>query len=220
MLLQEGYKIMPVTGNAWVLDESQEFPCITNWDPLEWQQFQILVQQMERYGEAGGLAPEIIAIGSTTETFLFKYGINLYPLPDANGIKRNLTIEPGFNPRNFKEVLMTIGINSDEIPVFFSVALQKLNAEQNWGQLLGATFLGSETKPIVALDRSTLFYPYLGPSNFAHELGHVFSGSSSEDLPRQCEEAVLLGALKLEPVEHRSFIRTLLNQLQIRMGKN
>lgn len=217
MFSHQGLFIMPAPQTPWTILEG--FSCLGIWTALEWKQFQRLVEDMEKFGKAGGMDPGAIALASTVPCFVFQYGTNLIYRVANSDQTFSLTIPPGRKPGEYHQLLAERHVNSAEIPTVMNMTLQKITPDSPWGQMLGCNQVNAENT-IIAIDPYTLYYPYLGPSNFAHELGHALTKSADEDFPRLCEEAVLLGALKTEPVENHDFIEELLRQLHERMGKS
>lgn len=202
--------------SAWTLDNS--FYCLRSWTPTEWLAFAVLNEQMQIFGEVGGLLPAVIELASSVPTFPFNWGTNLIYPGQQPGSNIFLNIQNGQRVCDHRLQLADNGVDASQIPEILGITLQKQTLDGPWGQLLACNLADTEIR-IIGLDTNTIFYPYLGPSNFAHELGHAYTKSGDEEFPRICEEAVLLGALELETEENKVLVKILLDQLHRRMGK-
>ena len=114
-----------------------------------------------------------------------------------------------------QQLIDEYGIHPDRVPRDFNAAF-RLHPSGIIERTLGLHMhLKEIDQRMILLDPFTLYYPYLGESNYAHELAHF--ESPEEKYPHEVEEAVLLAARSLEPESEHALIDSLLNFVRIQM---
>ena len=189
-----------------------------DWLPSEWIAFSAMVEKFLTYGSAGGVEQRVLDLVSEIKVYPIPWGTVL-DVSDFFDCPMYVTIGAAADYQNIALQLSDqYKVRQEVVPRTWA-GLYKVNADHTVAQSFAAY---GEWKPnaekIVLMDPFCLYYPYLGPSNYGHEIAHAFS--IEEELPRSVEEAVLRGALKTEPESEHPLINVMIEYLELRRSRD